>query len=137
MTTRSIAFRYALFALTATGVNVATQRIVLAMLAGPLGLPVAMVCGTTTGLIVKYVLDCRWIFSYIHRPAGEHLVTFVLYGLMSGATTLVFWSVEFLFDSVFAAEASRYAGAVLGLALGYTLKYQLDRRFVFQRRSYS
>ncbi len=135
MTTRSVAYHYALFALVAIGVNVGTQRVVLAMLAGPSRLHIAVACGTMTGIIVKYVLDCRWIFSYVHRPAAENLVTFLLYGLMSAVTTIVFWSVEFLFDAAFAAAASKYLGAVLGLALGYTLKYQLDRRFVFQRRS--
>ena len=31
--------------------------------------------------------------------------------------------------------ALRYAGAVLGLAMGYTAEYRLDRRFVFRERA--
>ena len=29
----------------------------------------------------------------------------------------------------------RYAGAVLGLAIGYAAKYRLDRRFVFREQA--
>jgi putative flippase GtrA len=46
-------------------------------------------------------------------------------------TTLIFWGFEIAFDAVFASEVAKYWGAVLGLALGYTTKYQLDKRYVF------
>jgi hypothetical protein len=50
---------------------------------------------------------------------------------MSGFATAVFWAVEISFDALFEFAAARYVGAAVGLTLGYSLKYELDRRFVF------
>jgi putative flippase GtrA len=50
---------------------------------------------------------------------------------MGLATTAIFWSVEFGFDRIFGTAHMRYVGAVIGLAIGYIVKYYLDKRFVF------
>jgi putative flippase GtrA len=54
-----------------------------------------------------------------------------LYMLMGVATTLVFWATETAFWWIWRSDVMREAGAVFGLALGYLVKYNLDRRFVF------
>jgi putative flippase GtrA len=54
--------RYALFAVIATLVNLLTQRAVLAVLSDGLGFALAIFAGTAAGLIIKYVLDKKWIF---------------------------------------------------------------------------
>ena len=46
-------------------------------------------------------------------------------------TTVIFWGFEILFDYIFHTKAWRYAGGVLGLTIGYSIKYYLDKRFVF------
>lgn len=137
MNSRSIAVRYALFALLATAVNLGLQALVLKTSRSPGALYFAIGVGTAAGVALKYILDCRFIFAYVNRPIGENLITFVLYTFMSGVTTVVFWGVEISFDAIFFAEHAKYLGAAVGLTLGYTLKYQLDKRFVFSRRSSS
>ncbi len=134
---RAIAARYALFALLATAVNLGLQAFVLTTIRGPLALYLAIGIGTSAGILIKYFMDCRFIFAYANRPAGESLITFSLYVFMSGITTIVFWASEILFDAIFSGERAKYIGALVGLTLGYTAKYQLDRRFVFSRRSES
>ncbi len=134
MNGRSIAVRYALFALLATAVNLGIQGLVLESSRSPAALYLAIGVGTAAGVVLKYVLDCRFIFAYVNRPIRENLITFVLYTFMSGVTTAVFWGVELSFDAIFSAEHAKYLGAAVGLTLGYTLKYQLDKRFVFSRR---
>jgi putative flippase GtrA len=42
-------------------------------------------------------------------------------------TTFVFWGFDYLFNSI----PMRYLGAVIGLSIGYIIKYQLDKKFVF------
>ena len=137
MTSGTIAARYALFALLATAVNLGLQGLVLNTIRGPLALCSAIGVGTAAGLVLKYFLDCRFIFAYVNRPAGESLITFILYVFMSGITTIVFWASEILSDAIFSGGHAKYIGAVVGLTLGYTAKYQLDKRFVFSRRSQS
>jgi putative flippase GtrA len=51
---------------------------------------------------------------------------------MGVVTTAVFWGFEFGFDHLFGTREMRYAGGVIGLAIGYVAKYQLDKRFVFR-----
>ena len=44
----------------------------------------------------------------------------------------IFWGLEFGFNWVFHTKEMRYLGGIIGLAIGYLIKYQLDKRFVFR-----
>jgi hypothetical protein len=123
--------KYAIFAAIATGINIAVQRGVAFFVQGPFTIYVSLFFGTISGLGVKYLLDKRFIFYYRTRSLGDEAVKVFLYMVMSGFTTAVFWAVEISFDTLFDFDAARYVGAVVGLTLGYSLKYELDRRFVF------
>lgn len=90
-----------------------------------------MLIGTGIGLVVKYVLDKRYIFMFRARDAAHDTRTFGLYALMGVATTVIFWGFELGFNHVFGSDHMRYVGGVLGLAIGYVTKYYLDKRFVF------
>lgn len=132
----ALTLRYALFALVATAVNIGTQAGTVRLLAAGVhdarALWLSILLGTATGLVTKYVLDKRWIFMDRSRSLAAHSRRFTLYSLMGVVTTLIFWATEWTFDALSGGhEGWRYAGAVLGLAVGYTAKYRLDRRFVF------
>lgn len=126
-----IAALYALFALVSITVNIATQAVVVAVLEHRWSLPASVLAGTATGLVTKYVLDKRWIFSHVSGSRVHEARTFLLYATVGVFTTLVFWGTEYLFHLWFRTDAMRYAGGVLGLVIGYVIKYRLDRRFVF------
>lgn len=131
----TLALRYTAFAVAATGVNIATQDVATAVYQGPYALWAGIFAGTGTGLVTKYLLDRRWIFGEGRADLAEHSVRFTLYTLMGVATTCIFWVTEWAFDRVSGGdELWRYTGAVVGLAIGYTVKYRLDRRFVFAGR---
>lgn len=123
---------YTLLAALATGANIAAQDVAASLCTGPFALPLAMVAGTGVGLVCKYWLDKRFIFRFRPRDAAHGSKTFALYTLMGLATTGIFWGCELGFDYLFEARHMRYLGAVLGLAMGYAVKYALDKRYVFQ-----
>ena len=123
--------KYAVFAAIATGINIGVQRSVAFFVHGPFTIYVSLFFGTISGLGVKYILDKRYIFYYRTRSPGDEAAKVFLYAVMSGFTTAVFWAVEISFDALFDFAAARYVGAAVGLTLGYSLKYELDRRFVF------
>lgn len=127
-----VAVLYALFAALATAINIASQWASLALYRGPLSLPLAMVFGTATGLGLKYVLDKRWIFRDRGSGIGLHARKFTAYTLTGVLTTAIFWSTEFAFDAASPNGRLRFVGAAIGLTIGYTVKYQLDRRFAFR-----
>ena len=130
--TFGLGLRYALFAGIATAVNIGTQDGTERLYDGPHALWLAILLGTGTGLVTKYLLDKRWIFMDRSRSLSAHSRKFTLYTLMGVVTTLIFWATEWTFDALSGGDLRwRYAGAVLGLAVGYTAKYHLDRRFVF------
>ncbi|MEP3344954.1 MAG: GtrA family protein [Litoreibacter sp.] len=124
----SLVLRYGIFAVLATFANLATQRV---LLAGFGGLAVAIFFGTLVGLVVKYILDKRWIFHDTSSGVANHGKRFGLYSLMGVATTLIFWGFEYGFWSIWGTDLMRELGAIIGLAIGYVTKYNLDRRFVF------
>lgn len=128
-----LALRYACFAALAMAINLAAQAVSLSIYRGPLYLGLAMALGTLAGLIPKYALDKRWIFNDRSTGLDSHARRFSVYSLMSVATTLIFWSTETLFDRLGHGDSLHYLGGLIGLCLGYTAKYHLDRRFTFGR----
>jgi putative flippase GtrA len=131
----NLAITYAILALIATAANVLAQWLVLRVYTGGSDLVVSLAAGTAIGLVVKYVLDKRYIFGFRASGLLHDGQTFAVYTVMGLATTLIFWAFEFAFDAVFANTAMRLFGGVVGLAIGYFTKYQLDKRFVFRTRA--
>jgi len=132
MTLTSLILRYTAFAVIATVANLAAQRVVLALAGGSVAaFAAAVFVGTGVGLVIKYALDKRWIFD--DRSAGlkSHGRKFGLYTAMGLITTAIFWGAETSFWLIWQTHAMRELGAILGLAVGYIVKYNLDRRFVF------
>ncbi|WP_280190158.1 GtrA family protein [Delftia sp. PS-11] len=127
-----LAVKYAAFALMATAANIGAQDIVVRMYHGAFDIAASIIVGTAVGLVVKYVLDKRYIFRFQARSVAHDTQVFVLYSIMGLATTVIFWGFEFGFHHVFESREMRYLGGVIGLAIGYLTKYQLDRRYVFR-----
>ena len=135
-----LVFKYALFAAIATLVNLATQWAVLAVASNTtnntdLWLFAALFAGTATGLVAKYIMDKRWIFYYQTTSAKDDAQRFSLYTLMGIVTTVIFWGSELGFHYLLATEYAKYLGGAIGLSIGYYIKYQLDKRFVFTQSS--
>lgn len=130
-----LALHYAGFAILATIANLGTQSAVLAIDEGALFYYAALIVGTGVGLVLKYALDKHFIFADPGRDIVTNAQQFSLYSLMGVVTTLIFWSVETAFWFAWGTHEARVAGALLGLGIGYFVKYQLDRRFVFAGRS--
>lgn len=131
MTGPGLALRYTLFAVIATLANLGMQRLVLK--AGDSGavFTAAIGAGTLVGLVVKYVLDKRWIFYDSSTGLRAHGRKFALYTAMGIVTTCIFWGSETAFWLIWGTDTMRELGAILGLMVGYVTKYILDRRFVF------
>lgn len=128
MTLQTLVLRYTLFAVLATLANLGAQRLVLLLGEGALMFAIALLFGTGVGLVVKYILDKRWIFF---DQSSDHAKKFTLYAAMGIMTTVIFWGTETAFWLIWQSHSMRELGAVLGLMVGYMVKYQLDRRFVF------
>ncbi|UWQ21550.1 GtrA family protein [Jannaschia sp. W003] len=122
---------YAAFAVAATAANLLAQRAVLMLGDGAGVFALAVFAGTGVGLVLKYALDKRWIFADRSTGVAAHGRRFGLYTAMGIVTTAIFWGTETAFWLIWGTDPMREVGAVLGLAVGYVVKYQLDRRFVF------
>ncbi len=132
-----MAFKYTLFALIAMATNLACQWVSLALYRRAYSFYAAIFVGTLAGLIVKYVLDKRYIFSYRVKNCIDNLGKFVLYSVMGVITTFIFWGFELSFNALFPGKHAKFVGAAIGLMIGYLIKYRLDKRFVFIGRENS
>lgn len=132
MSRAELVLRYGAFALVSMLANLGAQRAVLHVVDGNRGFVLAVAVGTGVGLVLKYVLDRRWIF-YDRTPGlAVHGRDFSLYTAMGIVTTLIFWVTESVFWLVWQTDLMREIGAILGLTVGYVVKYRLDSRFVFR-----
>lgn len=132
MSTTRLIVRYSLFAVLATLANLLMQRLILSIAEGGQGFVLAVFAGTLAGLLLKYVLDKRWIFHDRSSGLAIHGRKFTLYTLMGVITTLIFWATETAFWLTWRTDLMREIGAVIGLTIGYVIKYNLDKRFVFR-----
>lgn len=131
-----IIIKYSIFALLAIIINILTQELVLIFYDRNYSLQLSILAGTITGLVVKYLLDKKYIFDYQATSKTEDLAKLLLYSSLSIITTLIFWATEFLFFYIFETSFMKYIGAVIGLFIGYAVKYRLDKRYVFKPRGY-
>ncbi|KIC45519.1 polysaccharide biosynthesis protein GtrA [Ruegeria sp. ANG-S4] len=131
MTLLVLVLRYAAFAVIASLANLGVQRLVLTQGTDGKTFALAVGAGTFVGLFIKYLLDKRWIFYDFGSGARAHSQKFSFYTAMGLITTAIFWGAETVFWLVWQTDIMRELGAVLGLSIGYVVKYNLDRRFVF------
>ncbi len=127
-----LAVRYILFALIATAANLLFQYISFYLYDGTGSLYIAMSVGTVIGLMLKYVLDKKYIFFHTPKSKKDDGKKFLVYSFMGGVTTAIFWGFELGFHWVFESENAKYLGALTGLSIGYIIKYFLDKHYVFR-----
>jgi putative flippase GtrA len=124
---------YVLFAVISTAGNLAAQE-VTSWVAPFAPLALSILVGTVVGFATKYLLDKKWIFADPYTGRREEMRKVWLYGLFSVLTTVIFWGFEVAFWTIWETKTAKYAGAVLGLSIGYALKFVLDRTYTFRER---
>ena len=95
--TKRLVVLYTLFAVIATAANIGVQDIIVRNSDTTYNVAVSVLSGTVVGLIVKYVLDKRYIFHFKTQSVAHDTQTFALYTIMGILTTIIFWSFEFSF----------------------------------------
>ncbi len=123
--------RYIFFAVISTLVNLTMQYFVFLFYTGLGSFYIAMFSGTLAGLTIKYILDKKWIFYHKVEDSKDDVKKFTIYSIMGIFTTVIFWGIEMAFHYLFSNPNSKYFGAVTGLCIGYTIKYFLDKKYVF------
>ena len=126
--------KYILFAVLSTAVNIFSQFLTFSMLDYEYEIYVAIANGTISGLLVKYLLDKYYIFD-LNMSKYESKNTIAPYILTSIFTTIIFWFTELYFIKYVQISNTEYVGAIVGLSIGYTLKYFLDKNFVFNEKN--
>lgn len=134
MTVHGLIIRYALFAIIAIIANLATQRVILSQGDRIDIFVIAVGAGTLIGLITKFLLDKYWIFYDKSNGAKSYGKKFILYSVTGLITTMIFWGMETTFWLIWETDMMREIGAIIGLSIGYLVKYKLDSRFVFYNR---
>jgi len=122
---------YILFAGLSTLVNIGSQMISMMTYSGSYAITISILIGTLAGLPLRYVLEKRFIFSFQSNSMAQDGHLFFMYSLMGIFTTALFWITEYVFHLIFITSFMRYIGGILGLSIGYFIKYWLDKRFVF------
>ena len=130
-------FKYSCFALISTFFNMLFQYTCFYFYDGFASIYLALFVGTLVGLVVKYVLDKHFIFHHVTSCQKDNVKNFGLYSLMGVFTTIIFWGTEIGFDTFFEEENAKYIGGLIGLAIGYVVKYFLDKKYVFIERRVS
>lgn len=134
-TRTKVVILYSLFAGLSTLVNIATQIVAMFFYSGVYAVEISIFVGTLAGLPIRYYLEKRFIFLFKSSGMKHDGQLFVLYSFMGVFTTVVFWGTEYAFHLLFTTDLMRYVGGVIGLSIGYYIKYELDKRFVFVDRA--
>ena len=117
---------YFLFVLLASFVNLIGQHIFLTY---NKNLFLAVIVGSIAALVFKYVLDSSFVFDGKKRI---NIKTFLIYAFFGACITPIIWIMEVIFLNIFGTVFMRDIGALLGIALAYFIKYEMDKRYVFE-----
>lgn len=134
-TATKIAVLYTLFAVLSTAINIGSQMLYIWIYKGPLSVEISILVGTIMGLPLRYFLEKRYIFNFTSKNLVHDGKLFVFYSAMGVITTLIFWGTEYTFHLIYDTDFMRYLGGVLGLSIGFYVKYQLDKKYVFVNSS--
>ncbi len=126
-----IVIKYTIFSAISILFNLLFQYFSFLVYIGFGSLYAAMFFGTLAGLIVKYILDKKFIFYHTPTDKKDDAKKFALYSLMGVFTTIIFWGSEIAFDTLSQDPNAKYLGAIIGLSVGYIIKYFLDKKYVF------
>ncbi len=127
----AIVVLYIVFASLSTAINIGSQMLSMSIYKGLYAVEISILVGTATGLPLRYLLEKRYIFSFKSSDIRHDGQLFVLYSFMGVLTTTIFWLTEYAFHLLFAEDFMRYVGGVIGLGIGFYVKYRLDKKYVF------
>ena len=130
-TATKIAVLYTLFAVVSTAINIGSQMVSIWVYEGPFSVEISILVGTAMGLPLRYFLEKRYIFNFTSKNYAHDGKLFVFYSAMGVITTLIFWGTEYAFHLIYDTDVMRYIGGVIGLSIGFYVKYQLDKKYVF------
>ena len=134
-TATKIAVLYTLFAVLSTAINIGSQILSIWIYEGPFSVEISILVGTAMGLPLRYFLEKRYIFNFRSRSLVHDGKLFVFYSAMGVITTLIFWGTEYAFHFIYDTDFMRYLGGIIGLSIGFYVKYQLDKKYVFVNSS--
>jgi len=134
-TATKIAVLYTLFAVVSTAINIGSQMVSIWVYEGPFSVEISILVGTAMGLPLRYLLEKRYIFNFTSKNLVHDGKLFVFYSAMGVITTLIFWGTEYAFHLIYETDFMRYLGGVIGLSVGFYVKYQLDKKYVFVNSS--
>ncbi len=127
----TIALLYTVFASLSTVINIGSQMLLMAIYKGIYAVEISILVGTATGLPLRYLLEKRYIFNFKSSNIKHDGQLFLLYSFMGVFTTAIFWFTEYVFHLSFTDDLMRYVGGVVGLSIGFYIKYLLDKKYVF------
>ena len=122
---------YTLFALVSVAINIGSQMLSVWAYKGPFSVEISILVGTVMGLPLRYFLEKRYIFSFTSKSLSHDGRLFIFYSVMGLITTLIFWGTEYTFHLIYDTDFMRYIGGIIGLSIGFYVKYQLDKKYVF------
>ena len=123
-----IAIKYSIFAIISSIFNLLFQYFSFLTYNG---IYTAIFFGTLAGLVTKYILDKKFIFQHVSKDKRDNAKKFALYSFLGVFTTVIFWVTEIAFFIIFENPNAKYLGAIIGLSVGYVIKYFLDKKYVF------
>ena len=130
-TATKIAIFYTLFAVVSTAINIGSQMVSIWIYKGPFSVEISILVGTVMGLPLRYFLEKRYIFNFTSKNLVHDGKLFIFYSAMGVITTLIFWGTEYAFHLIYDTDFMRYLGGIIGLSIGFYVKYQLDKKYVF------
>ena len=92
--------------------------------------------GTLSGFVFKFIVDKFVVFEESTdsladvEETGKQLSLYFMFAIF---TTLIFWGMELSFKILFEGDWF-LLGGILGLIIGYSIKFILDRKYVFQQQ---
>tara|TARA_B100000989_G_scaffold299003_1_gene291845 strand:- start:5206 stop:5595 length:390 start_codon:yes stop_codon:yes gene_type:complete len=122
--------KYILVSLISIIANIALQILFLEVYTKMYRVELSIIIATALTMPARYVLERKFIFSRIRYSSDTK--SFLVYTFSACIATVIFIVTEYVFHLVFANDALRYLGGMIGLSLGFYFKFWFDTLKVYE-----
>ena len=130
-TTVKIAVLCILFAALSAVINIGSQMVLIWAYKAPFAIEVHILVGAAAGLAMHYFLEKRYIFVFTSKNLAHDGKLLFFYSAIGVITTFIYWNIEHAIHLIYDTDLIHYVGVVVGLATGYYIKFQLDKKHDF------
>jgi len=125
--------RYFCVASSSIVLNILIQFLSVQIYRGIFFIELSIIIATLLTMPTRYFIEKNYVFYGLQKSSDS--LSFSMYTFSAIVSTIIFWSIEYSFHLIYYSDLLRYLGGILGLSIGFIIKFFIDKLYIFNTLS--